>query len=70
MTKLAAGHDKVLIRVSADSMYKLGLRLFLSARGDVLCRDPVPVTCFLSAAPLSPRYAFSQVCTQRLGRVA
>ena len=44
--KLQNSQGKILIRVSAGDMRRLGLRSFLSARGDVLCSDPVPVSCF------------------------
>ena len=47
--KLKNSQDKILIRVSARDMRDRGLRFFLSARGDVLCSDPVPASCFESA---------------------
>ena len=47
--KLENAPDRVLIRVSVSTMRALGLRFYLSARGDVLSSDPVPAACFESA---------------------
>ena len=47
--KLKNAQDRILIRISAREMRSRRLRYFLSARGDILCSDPVPVSCFESA---------------------
>ena len=46
--KLRKSRDRILIRVSVATMRRLGLRLYLSGRGDVLSSDPIPVSCFQS----------------------
>ena len=50
VSRLASGHDKVLIRVSVDALFKHGLPMYLTGRGDILCGSAVPVSCFMSAA--------------------
>ena len=47
--KMREGADLVAIQVCAEAMHRLGLRLFRTARGDIMTPDIVPTSCFAAA---------------------
>ena len=48
--KLREGADLVAIQVCPEAMHRHGLRLFRTARGDIMTPDIVPASCFVAAS--------------------